>query len=170
MSAQLAYTVFETEIGWMAILGSPQGLLRVTLPHRSAEEAAGRLGDAVKRATRSDGQFADVVARFRDYLRGSTASFPDRIDFTGATAFQRAVWEAAREIPYGETRSYGDLADQIGRHGAARAVGQAMGRNPVAVVIPCHRVVASSGKLGGFGGGEDLKRYLLDMEASVATG
>ena len=169
MNSQLTYTVFETEIGWMSALASPKGLLRVTMPCRSEMEAVQRLGDAVKDAVRSDGQFTDLVKRFRDFFSGGTPSFPDAIDYSGATGFQQAVWEAARQIPYGETRSYGEIAEQIGRHGAARAVGQAMGRNPVAIIVPCHRVVASGGKLGGFGGGEDLKRYLLDMEISTTT-
>ncbi len=169
MNSQLTYTVFETEIGWMSALASPGGLLRVTLPCRSEEEAVQRLGDAVKSAVRSDGQFTDLVKRFNEFFSGGIPSFPDRIDFSGATSFQQAVWEAARQIPYGDTRSYGEIAEQIGRHGAARAVGQAMGRNPVAIIVPCHRVVASGGRLGGFGGGEDLKRYLLDMEASTTT-
>ena len=169
MSGQLAYTVFETDIGWMAILGSPQGLMCVTLPLRSETEAGRQLGNTVEQAMRSDEQFTDLVERFKSYFCGGRPSFPDPIDFSGATAFQRAVWEAARQIPYGDTRSYGDIAEQIGRHGAARAVGQAMGRNPVAIIIPCHRVVASGGRLGGFGGGEDLKQYLLDMEAPEAS-
>ena len=169
MSGQLAYTVFETDIGWMTVLGSPQGLMRVTLPRRSEAEAVRQLGNTVEQATRSDEQFTDLVERFKSYFCGGRPSFPDPIDFSGATPFRRAVWEAARQIPYGETRSYGDIAEHIGRYGAARAVGQAMGRNPVAIIIPCHRVVASGGRLGGFGGGEDLKRYLLDMEVSDAT-
>jgi len=169
MSGQLAFTVFETDIGWMAILGSSQGLMCVTLPHRSEAEAGRQLGNAVEQAIHSDEQFTDLAERFKSYFCCGRPSFPDPINFSGATAFQRAVWEAARQIPYGDTRSYGDIAEQIGRHGAARAVGQAMGRNPVAIIIPCHRVVASGGRLGGFGGGEDLKRYLLDMEASEVS-
>ena len=169
MSSDMSYTVFETNIGWMAILGSPQGLMRVTLPRRSEAETVRQLGNAVENTMRSGEQFTGLMERFKSYFRGSRPSFPELIDYSGATLFQRAVWEAARQIPYGETRSYGDIAEQIGRHGAARAVGQAMGRNPVAIIIPCHRVVASGGRLGGFGGGEDLKRYLLDMEASETS-
>ena len=166
MSSELAYAVFETDIGWMAILGSPQGVKRVTLPCRSEEEAVRQLGDAGNQATRSDVRFAGLVERLKDYFRGGRPVFPDPIDFSEATPFQGAVWEATRQIPYGGTTSYGDIAEQIGRHGAARAVGQALGKNPVAIIIPCHRVVASGGKLGGFGGGEDMKQHLLDMEAS----
>jgi len=167
VSGQLAYTAFETDIGWIAILGTAAGLRRVTLPHRSRSEAIQCLGGAAEQALRDDTRFANLAKRLKDFFHGDRPGFPDTIDFSGATAFQRAVWEAARQIPYGEARSYGDLAEQVGRPGAARAVGQCMARNPVAVVIPCHRVVASGGRLGGFGGGEDLKRYLLEMEASA---
>ena len=166
MNSELARAVFETDSGWIAILGSPQGVKRVTLPCRSEEEAVRQLGDAGKQATQSDVAFAGLAGRLKDYFRGGRAAFPDPVDFSGATPFQRAVWEATRQIPSGGTASYGDIAARIGRPGAARAVGQALGRNPVAIIIPCHRVLASGGKLGGFGGGEDMKQHLLDMEAS----
>ena len=166
MSSELSYAVVETDIGWVAVLGSPQGVKRVTLPCRSEEEAVRQLGDAGNQATRSDVAFAGLAERLKDYFRGGRPAFPDPIDFSGATPFQRAVWEATRQIPSGGTASYGDIAARIGRPGAARAVGQALGRNPVAIIIPCHRVLASGGKLGGFGGGEDMKQHLLDMEAS----
>ena len=169
MSSELAYAVFETALGWMAILGSPQGVKRVTLPCHSEEEAVQQLGDAANRATRSDARFASLVERLKEYFRGGRPAFPDPLDLSGATPFQGAVWEATRQIPYGGNTSYGAIAEQVGRPGAARAVGQALGRNPVAIIIPCHRVLASGGKLGGFGGGEDMKQYLLDMEASGAA-
>jgi methylated-DNA-[protein]-cysteine S-methyltransferase len=86
------------------------------------------------------------------------------LDLTDATPFQRAVWAAMRTIPYGETQSYQWIARRIGRPRAARAVGNACGRNPVAIVQPCHRVVGYDGKLGGFSGGLDLKKALLKLE------
>ncbi len=95
------------------------------------------------------------------------ASFPDELDLSTATPFQRQVWEKTRLIPYGETRSYSWVAEQIGKPGAARAVGQALGRNPLPIIIPCHRVVASDGKLCGFAGGLGMKRRLLSLEASA---
>ena len=168
MGNQLAYTVFETDLGWVAVLGSAQGVRQTTLPCRSEVEAVGQLGDTGNHALSDDAQFAGLVERLKDYFQGGSPAFPDPIDLAGATAFQRAVWETTRRIPYGGSRSYGEIAGQIGRPGAARAVGQALGKNPLAVIVPCHRVLASGGKLGGFGGGVEMKRHLLDMEASDA--
>jgi methylated-DNA-[protein]-cysteine S-methyltransferase len=148
----------------MAVLASEQGIIRATLPRASAEEALKALGEQARQATRSDERFADLVVRIQGYFRGEKPSFPDTLDLSAGTVFQRAVWEGARRIPYGETRSYGELAEEIGRPGAGRAVGQAMSRNPVAIIIPCHRVVASGGKLGGFGNRLDLKWALLSLE------
>ena len=102
----------------------------------------------------------------RDYFRGGRQTFPDDLDLSEGTPFQQAVWRTARSIPYGETRSYGWIAAAIDRPRAARAVGQAMGSNPLAIIIPCHRVVAGDGGLGGFGGGLDIKRRLLLMESA----
>ena len=165
MSQQLSYTIFQTDAGWMAVLASERGIVRATLPHPSTDEAEKALGERAHQATRNNERYADLVTRFQGYFRGEKLSFPDRLDLSGGTPFQCAVWESARQIPYGETRSYGELAEEIGRPGAARAVGQAMSRNPVAIVIPCHRVVASGGKLGGFGNRPDLKWALLSLEA-----
>jgi methylated-DNA-[protein]-cysteine S-methyltransferase len=149
----------------MAVMASERGLVRLTLPRPSADEALKALGELTHQAIRSDEQFADLAARLRGYFRGENPSFPDVLDLSEGTPFQRAVWEGAQRIPYGETRSYGELAEEIGRPGAARAVGHAMSRNPVAIVIPCHRVVAGGGKLGGFGNRPDLKWSLLSLEA-----
>lgn len=165
MSQELSYTVFQTDAGWMAVLASEEGIMRATLPRSSADEALNALGECAHQVTRIDERFADLVARLQGYFQGEKPSFPDALDLSAGTAFQRAVWEGARRIPYGETRSYGELAEEIGRPGAGRAVGQAMSRNPVAIVIPCHRVIASGGKLGGFGNRLDLKWALLSLEA-----
>ena len=164
MIEKLTCTVFQTDAGWMAVLASGRGLVRATLPRASAEDAQNALGECASQATRADDQFTDLATRFQSYFRGGKPSFPDKLDLSAGTPFQRAVWEGARRIPYGETQSYGELAEEIGRPGAGRAVGQAMGRNPVAIVIPCHRVIASGGKLGGFGDRLDLKWSLLSLE------
>ena len=165
MTKELNYVIFDTEAGWMGVLGSTAGLLRCSLPHHSAEEAKKLLGDSLNYATPAPHLFDYLVRRFRDYFAGKKITFPDRLDLSGATAFQRKVWEVTRLIPYGETRSYGWVAGQIQKPDAARAVGQALGRNPLPVIVPCHRVLAGDGKLCGFGGGLDMKRYLLRLEA-----
>ena len=148
-------------------MASTKGLLATTLPQPSAEEAIQQLGERANQASWSPNLFTDLVKRFKDYFSGHKVTFSDELDFSEATSFQRKVWEAAKGIHYGETRSYLWLANQIGRPRAARAVGQAMSRNPLAIIVPCHRVIASDGSLCGFGGGLEMKQRLLTLEATV---
>ena len=164
----LKYITFDTDNGWLGILGSAKGLLRTTLPHRSAKEAEQLLGDRVSQAIWSADFFNDLIQRLRVYFGGHRVVFPDELDLSQATAFQREVWEITGLIPYGETRSYTWVARQLGKAGAARAVGRALSGNPLPIIIPCHRVVAYDGKLGGFSGGLEMKRYLLRLEASAS--
>lgn len=153
-------------MGWVGILASAKGLLSITLPQRSAQEARRLLGNSVMQATLSPSLFDDLTERLRIYFSGHKATFPDGLDLSAATSFQGEVWEAARLIPYGETRSYAWVAERIKRPKAARAVGQALSRNPLPIIIPCHRIIASNGRLGGFTGGLEMKRELLSLEAS----
>ena len=111
--------------------------------------------------------FAAAVEQLAAYFAGNRESFDLDLAPIG-TAFQLAVWEALRTIPYGETRSYGELAAQIGRPGASRAVGAANGNNPLSIVVPCHRVIGADGSLTGFGGGLPRKQWLLSMERGQA--
>ena len=165
VSKELHYTTFNTEMGWVAILASPQGLLAVTLPAESDEEARRMLGSRADGAVRSPDWFADSMERFRAYYSGREVIFPENLDLSEATPFRRAVWEKTRLIPYGETRSYSWVARQIGKPEAARAVGQALGRNPLSIIVPCQRVVASDASLCGFAGGLEIKRRLLQLES-----
>ncbi len=169
MSGELRYITFNTSMGWMGVLDSAKGLLRTTLPQRSAQEAHQLLGASVNYATWSPRWFAGLMERLRSYFGGHKAAFPDRLDFSGATSFQREVWEVTRLIPYGETRSYAWVAEQIKRPGAVRAVGQALARNPLPVIVPCHRVLNIDGKLGGYTGGIEMKKQLLFLEASASS-
>jgi methylated-DNA-[protein]-cysteine S-methyltransferase len=109
----------------------------------------------------------ETLRQLAEYFRGERTEFDLPLDPKG-TGFQRAVWKALLEIPYGETCSYGDLARAIGRPAAVRAVGAANGSNPIAIIIPCHRVIGASGKLVGYGGGLPMKRMLLDLETEHA--
>jgi methylated-DNA-[protein]-cysteine S-methyltransferase len=110
-----------------------------------------------------------VAERLRAYFAGDVAAIDDLpVRFDRGTPFQREVWAALRTIPAGETISYAELARRVGRPGAFRAVGAANGQNPVGVVVPCHRVIAADGTLGGYGGGLDRKRWLLAHEAAPA--
>lgn len=110
----------------------------------------------------------EVERQLNQYFTGERRSFSLPLDMRG-TPFQKDVWEALLSIPFGETRSYGQLAKQIGRSSASRAVGAANGRNPISIIVPCHRVIGSSGKLTGFAGGLETKATLLDMEKKDAS-
>jgi methylated-DNA-[protein]-cysteine S-methyltransferase len=109
--------------------------------------------------------FGDVVDQLKAYFEGDLHDFDVNLRLAG-TDFQQRVWQALREIPYGETCSYVELADRIGAHNAQRAVGSANGKNPIAIIVPCHRVIASDGGLGGYGGGLDRKCFLLALEGA----
>ena len=169
MDSKLKYITFNTDMGWVGVLSSANGLLSATLPQRSESEARQLLGDSVNHANWSPYLFEDLMQRLKIYFSGHWITFPDELDLSDATPFQRAVWEITRLIPYGKTRSYSWIAEQIKRPEAVRAVGQALGRNPLAIIVPCHRVIASDGRLCGFGGGLDLKKRLLNLEASASV-
>jgi methylated-DNA-[protein]-cysteine S-methyltransferase len=109
----------------------------------------------------------DTTAQLLEYFGGRRTCFEIPLAMDGSP-FQRRVWTRLQQIPYGTTVSYGRLAAQVGRPGAARAVGHANARNPIAVIVPCHRVIGSSGRLTGYGGGLTTKQHLLDLEAKVA--
>ena len=112
--------------------------------------------------------FADAIEQLAQYFAGERSEFDLRLDMRG-TDFQKDVWNALLTIPYGETRSYGEIARQIGRPDRARAVGAANGSNPISIIVPCHRVIGSDGSLTGYGGGLPRKRFLLDLEAGVGS-
>ena len=113
-----------------------------------------------------DAYLADTRRQLAEYFAGTRMVFdlPLDLDALGGTAFQRRVWTTLIDIPYGKTISYGELARRIGQPAAVRAVGLANGRNPLSIVIPCHRVIGASGALTGYGGGMERKRMLLDLE------
>jgi methylated-DNA-[protein]-cysteine S-methyltransferase len=167
MSQELFYAVFNTPAGWMGLAASKAGLKSIILPQssRSAKQVeAYLLGNISDNLIQSQEHFSDLIKRFQAYFSGQKVDFPDNLDLSEATTFQRRVWRAAQGIPYGETRSYKWVAEKIGMPQAARAVGQALGRNPLPVIVPCHRVLASGGGLGGFTGGLEMKKYLLKLE------
>jgi methylated-DNA-[protein]-cysteine S-methyltransferase len=159
------YATFNTVAGWVGVLGSGNGLCRATLPQKTERAAYRALGEGLKDAVNTPERFKDLIKRYRAFYADRRVDFPDKVDFTGATPFQRAVWQATRLIPYGETRSYRWVAAKAGNVKAARAAGQALARNPLPIIIPCHRVVAWDGGPGGFSGGLKMKRFLLGLEA-----
>ncbi|HEY8417219.1 MAG TPA: methylated-DNA--[protein]-cysteine S-methyltransferase [Limnochordales bacterium] len=143
-----------TPLGPVEIRGSERGVSEI----RYTREQPGARFDA-----EAPGPVRQAAAQLTEYFAGRRTRFDFPLDLQG-TPFQQAVWECLLSIPFGETRTYGWVAHAVGRPRAARAVGQAVGQNPVAIVVPCHRVVASGGKLGGYTGGLDIKRYLLRLE------
>ena len=165
--SDLVFTVFETCLGWIGIVRSSQGLRKIILAQKSKEDVVRQVEEYYSSAQICDtDSFGDLAQRLRRYFQGEEVHFPDVMDFAGASRFQQRVWQAARTIPYGETRSYAWVAAQSGMPKAARAVGQALGRNPLLIVVPCHRVVSSDGTLGGFSAGLEMKKHLLRMEKS----
>jgi methylated-DNA-[protein]-cysteine S-methyltransferase len=172
MHAKGRYTAVETKFGWVMLVGSERGLRSVSFPEPSLESALARAAHSSRDALADAAAFGDLPVRLQRYFEGEAVEFTDTLDYGEASAFQREVWEATRLIPHGNVATYGSVAARIGRPRACRAVGTALGQNAIPIVVPCHRVVASGGGLGGFGGGLALKRSLLDLEkrrAAVAS-
>jgi methylated-DNA-[protein]-cysteine S-methyltransferase len=165
--AVIGYCIFETRMGWVGIAATDAGICRTTLPQPSVAATQAVLGEPDAGEHSGASILADTRRRFLDYYAGNPIDFPEKIDTSQATPYQREVWDLARRIPYGQTRSYGWLARQLRNPGAARAVGRAMNRNPLPIIVPCHRVISSDGRLGGFRSGTDLKQRLLTMEATA---
>jgi methylated-DNA-[protein]-cysteine S-methyltransferase len=156
---------FIARVGWLCARFSSQGLRQMTLPHPSEESAWLALGCDARGGTPVD----DIhLARLNDeltrYFAGELLEFSVPLDVSGHTPFRRMVWAVDRQIPYGQTRTYGWIAAQIGRPFAGRAVGGALAANPIPIIIPCHRVVRHDGSLGGYTGGVQMKATLLALE------
>lgn len=150
------FSIMASPVGPLTICCTDKGLLRLDL-HGRPPDGAGF--DWVK----SEEKTRPAASELSEYFAGRRRRFTVPLDIRG-TPFQKRVWQALMTIPYGCTRSYGDIAQQIGRPRASRAVGQANHHNPLAIVVPCHRVVACHGGLGGYGGGLQMKQALLDLE------
>jgi methylated-DNA-[protein]-cysteine S-methyltransferase len=156
----MVHTTIPSPVGALTLTGDGEALSGVFMHehrHRPPLPAG---------AVRDDRAFPAARAQLDAYFAGDLRAFDVPLAVAG-TPFQRAVWEALLAVPYGETISYGDLARRVGRPGAARAVGLANGRNPVSIIVPCHRVIGASGSLTGYGGGLDRKQALLRFEAAV---
>lgn len=160
----------RTPLGTFHIACIDGSLVHSALPETSRDaflrDLAQRFPNAVFHERQSEPVLEIAAAQLDEYARGKRQHFEVPLMATG-TKFQQAVWQALAHIPYGQVRSYGEIAREVGRPAASRAVGQANHRNPVAPFIPCHRVVASGGGLGGYGGGLPLKRKMLALEGVV---
>jgi methylated-DNA-[protein]-cysteine S-methyltransferase len=166
-------TACQTAFGSVGIAWSALGLLALTLPQPTEAQALSQL--PASSASRPDAlpplYVNALTEKLRRYFDGEAITFDEPLNPSIGTCFQRRVWAITRAIPRGMTRTYGDIAREAGSPGAARAVGQAMARNPWPVIVPCHRVVGSGGSLTGFGGGLAMKRRMLAMEgAELAPG
>jgi methylated-DNA-[protein]-cysteine S-methyltransferase len=155
----LAFTILASPLGGLKLVASDRGLVAILWP----DDALGRVRLEGLSEAPEHPVLVETRRQLGDYFAGRREQFDVPLDFRG-TDFQKQVWAALLTIPFGETRSYGQVAQQIGRPSASRAVGAANGRNPISIIAPCHRVVGSAGGLTGFAGGLEAKRYLLDLE------
>lgn len=167
---RLAYHVMSSPVGLLLLVRSERGLRFLDfLERRSLKRAFAAHAPAVPDAEWAPSllELKPVVDQLEGYFCGTTTRFDLPLDLAG-TEFQLKTWRALRAIPYGQTRTYGQIAKAIGQPGAARAVGLANNQNPVPIVVPCHRVIGADGSLTGYGGGLPRKRRLLEMEARFA--
>jgi methylated-DNA-[protein]-cysteine S-methyltransferase len=151
-----AWVAYESPLGELTLVGGAGGLRRVFFPGHAS---------GLNEADRSEEALADAVRQLDEYFAGEREGFELDLDLRG-DGFQLAVWDQLLQIPYGETVSYGEIAERIGRPGEARDVGSAVARTPVPIIVPCHRVVAGDGALTGYLGGLERKQALLDLESS----
>ena len=163
------HCLFDTAIGPCGVAWSAQGLTRVQLPEADRNATLRRLrrGSAVSSGQDLPPEVEQTLSRIKSYLVGEKVDFAAvALDLAGVSAFHRKVYDAARRIGWGQTATYGELARLAGTPGAARAVGQALGRNPIPIIVPCHRILAAGGKVGGFSafGGASTKERLLALE------
>lgn len=156
------HTVIDSPYGPLTLVatdGVLSGLYMTDQRHRPPEETFGDPDDT---------PFTETIDELRAYFAGRLKEFTIQLHLDG-TPFQRSVWAQLQKIPYGETRSYGELADALGNPNASRAVGLANGKNPLGIIVPCHRVVGANGSLTGYGGGLPRKKWLLEHEGAVAA-
>ena len=162
MNRTTFFTTLPSPVGRLTLEGEGDDL--VGLYFDNDPSAARAQGGSV----RDDGRLQPALAQLREYFAGQRTDFDLSLAPPG-TAFQTSVWRALQRIPFGGTASYGEIARAIGRPAASRAIGGANHRNPIAIIIPCHRVIGADGSMTGYGGGLDRKRILLDLEARVTA-
>ena len=162
--------IFKSRWGWMAVVESDKGLVSIILPQRSrATVAAGLRGRGSKAFEEgSSPRLKAARNQLCEYLDGTRTAFDLTLDFSQGSIFQQQVWKQLQLVPYGRLRSYGALASRVGGRQYARAVGGAVGANPLPIVVPCHRIVAEDASIGGFSSGLPAKRKLLALEGTLS--
>lgn len=162
------YSIFKTLFGYMGAVASAKGLQLIILPKKSEAEVKKILEEHYTvELIRDEKALAGIVKKIKSYLSGDKVLFKEKFDVAGATPFEIKVWDTVFGIPYGEVRSYAWVAEKVGSPKEVRAVGQALKRNRLPIVIPCHRVIRKSGDIGGFTGGVELKHKLLKLEGRI---
>lgn len=161
-------TTCRTKVGWVGLAISPKGILALEYPRATREEALANLKERWPEASFEESATQELKEQLRRYYAGEPVTFAAKLDLEGYTPFERRVWAVTSRIPHGQTRPYSWVAEKVGSPRAYRAVGAALAKNPIPIVIPCHRVLRKDGTLGGYGGGLDMKRRLLEMEAQGA--
>jgi len=162
MTGPTLYAWLESPLGRLLAVGDEGSLVSLSIEGQRWSSGVGA------EWRRADAPFSEIARQLGQYFAGERRDFDLPLRIAGSE-FRRRVWEALRAIPFGETRSYGQLAQGVGRPGAARAVGLANGRNPFAIVVPCHRAIGADGALVGYGGGLERKRWLLEHERSLMS-
>ncbi len=164
----VAYRTLDTPVGVLLIAATPRGVVRIALPNVAEDEVLEDLASRVSpRILRSPTTLDPVVRQLDDYFTGRQHTFDVTLDFSLSHGFRKEVLLELRHVPYGETRSYGDLAVAAGSPRAVRAVGTACATNPLPIIVPCHRITRSDGTLGNYGGGVEMKQALLLLEGAI---
>jgi methylated-DNA-[protein]-cysteine S-methyltransferase len=159
MTKSYVYKIVPSPVGKLKLVGSNAGLAAILWENDNSK----RVRRTITSEAKNHPVLVETARQLEEYFAGKRKKFSVKLDFTG-TEFQNRVWQALLEIPFGETRSYGDIAKQLGKPTASRAVGAANGKNPISIIAPCHRVIGASGKLTGFAGGLENKARLLALE------
>jgi methylated-DNA-[protein]-cysteine S-methyltransferase len=169
-ASRVTACVFRTPWGWMGVSETTKGIDAVVLPKASRQAVLSELqaASSVLVDAQASSRLREARAQLTDYLAGTRRSFDLSLDLSRGTSFQRKVWRTLRRVSYGQLRSYQWVAVRVGGRQYARAVGNAVGANPMPIVIPCHRIVAQDTSLGGFSGGLHTKRKLLTLEGTLA--
>lgn len=163
--SEISYQLIPTKLGWVGITGRNGKISRLKLPRQNRIEAKSDMMEGITgKFVENRHDFSELAEQIAAYFTGERVNFDCELDIDTASAFEKKVWQAAREIGYGEVQIYGWLASRIGQPKAYRAVGQALGRNPIPIIVPCHRVIGSDGSMRGFASGVEWKLRLIDLE------